>query len=273
VRAVRLNASGGPESLTLDEIEVPSVQDGDALVRVHAAAITRGELDWPVDRVPAIPSYELSGVVAGVGPTVDSVSVGEAVFALTPFDRDGVAADYVALPADLLVAKPRALDHVESAALPLPALSAWQGLFDHGRLQGGQRVVVSGAGGGVGHVAVQLARARGAEVLDREAAAREPVDLVFDTVGGDLLATSGALVRAGGRIVSVADEGPPDLGATYFVVAPNRDQLVELARLADDGLLRPRIDSVFSLEDARTAFERSMARGKHGKVVLRVADT
>jgi NADPH:quinone reductase-like Zn-dependent oxidoreductase len=267
VRAVRLNASGGPESLTLDEIEVPSVQDGEALVRVHAAAITRGELDWPVDRIPAIPSYELSGVVAGVGPTVDGISVGEAVFALTPFDRDGVAADYVVLPADLLVAKPRTLDHVESAALPLPALSAWQGLFDHGRLQEGQRVVVSGAGGGVGHVAVQLACARGAEVLDREAAAREPVDLVFDTVGGDLLATSGALVRAGGRIVSVADEGPPD------VVAPNGDQLVELARLADDDLLRPRIDSVFSLEDARTAFERSMARGKHGKVVLRVADT
>jgi NADPH:quinone reductase-like Zn-dependent oxidoreductase len=273
VRAVRLNASGGPESLTLDEIEVPSVQDGDALVRVHAAAITRGELDWPADRIPAIPSYELSGVVADVGPTVDDISVGEAVFALTPFDRDGVAADYVALPADLLVAKPRTLDHVESAALPLPALSAWQGLFDHGHLREGQRVVVSGAAGGVGHIAVQLAGARGAEVLDREAAAREPVDLVFDTVGGDLLATSGALVRAGGRIVSVAEEGPPDLGATYFVVAPNRDQLVELARLADDGLLRPRIDSVFSLEDARTAFERSMARGKHGKVVLRVADT
>src|SRR5436309_16008545 len=125
VLAVRLHDDG----LKVEEVETPSPDPGEVLVRVHAAAITRGELDWPVDRLPAIPSYELSGVVAGVGPTVDGISVGDAVFALTPFDRDGVAADYVGLPADLLVAKPRTLDHIESAALPLPALSAWQGLL------------------------------------------------------------------------------------------------------------------------------------------------
>src|SRR5689334_21874119 len=135
------------------------------LVRVHAAAITRDELRWPVDRLPAIPSHELSGVVEEVGAGVAAVAVGEEVFALTPFDRDGVAADYTAQRADLLVARPRALGHAECAAIPLPALSAWQGLFTHGGLVAGERVVVHGAAGGVGWFAVQLARDAGAHVI------------------------------------------------------------------------------------------------------------
>jgi NADPH:quinone reductase-like Zn-dependent oxidoreductase len=216
-------------------------------------------LEWPVDRLPAIPSYELSGEV------VEGQSAGAAVYALTPFDRDGAAAEYVVVPEALLAPKPNTLGHVESAALPMPALSAWQGLFTHGRLEPGERVLVTGANGGVGHLAVQLARHAGAEVLTDVRGPDGDVDLVFDTAGGDVLSRCD-----GRRVVSIAEQPPGD--GIYFVVEPNRDQLVELAQLVDREELRPEIDSTFALADARAAFERTMARGKRGKVVLRVVD-
>ena len=268
--ALRLREPTGIEGLELEELDAPVPGPGEALVRVHAAALTRDELEWPVDRLPATPSYELSGVVEAVGPGVEVPADGDEVFALTPFDRDGAAAEYAVVPAAALAPKPQTLDHLEAAALPLAGLSAWQGLFDHGGLEAGQRVVIHGAGGGVGHLAVQLARHRGADVVatDRSVTDVEAVvadaDLVFDTVGGAVLARS-----VGPRVVSVAEEAP---GATYFVVEPNRAQLVELASLADAGALRPQVDSVFPLADARAAFARLSASGKHGKVVLRVHD-
>jgi NADPH:quinone reductase-like Zn-dependent oxidoreductase len=255
MRAVRLH----PQGLMVEEVELPRPRPGEAVVRVLAAAITRDELTWPVGRLPAIPSYELSGVVADVASDVRDVAAGDEVFALTPFDRDGVAADYAVVPAAVLAPKPRALTHLESAALPLPGLSAWQGLFDHGRLREGERVRVLGETGGVGHLAVQLARGR-------VAGTDQPHELVFDTVGGDSLVEA---VRSGRRVVSVAEEAA---GATYFVVEPNRFELVELARRADAGELRPAIDSVFPLVEVSAAFARLAERGKQGKVVLRVAD-
>jgi NADPH:quinone reductase-like Zn-dependent oxidoreductase len=298
--AVRLRAPGGAEALVVEQIEIPRPQSGEALVRVHAAAITRDELEWPVDRLPAIPSYELSGTIAALAPDVSSLTVGDAVYALTSFDRDGVAAEYAAVPAEILAPKPRTLDHVESAALPLAGLTAWQGLFDHGGLAEGERVLIHGAAGGVGQFATQLARWRGAhvigtssgasvararelgadEVVDRSSVrfedAVEPVDLVFDTVGGDVLVRSVAVLREGGRLVSVAEEPPAAVAeqvtASYFVVEPSHAQLVELARLVDVGRVRPTIDSVFALADARAAFERVAMPGKGGKVVLRVVD-
>ena len=165
MRAVRLVTDGGPDALAIEEIETPRPKAGEALVQVDAAAITRDELTWPVDRLPATPSYELAGVVADVAPDVDDVAVGDRVFALTPFDRDGVAAGFATVPANLLVATPQTLEPVESAAVPMPALSAWQGMFVHGGLEAGQRVLISGASGGVGHLAVQLAHHRGAHVI------------------------------------------------------------------------------------------------------------
>jgi NADPH:quinone reductase-like Zn-dependent oxidoreductase len=240
VLAVRLHREG----LNVEEIESPSPGPGEVLVRVHAA-ITRGELEWPVDRLPAIPSYELSGVL------VDS---GDEVYALTLFDRDGVAAEYAVVPERVLAPKPARLSHVEAAALPMGALTAWQALFVHGRLARGERVVVTGASGGVGHIAVQLARHAGAEVVKSG-----PADLVFDTRGGE--------VPAGERVVTIAGELP---GATYFVVEPDHEQLLELGAMVDAGELRPEVDSVFPLTDARAAFERVAARGKRGKVVLEV---
>lgn len=296
MRAVRLRSEGGPEALELERVGTPPLREGEALVRVHAAAITRDELTWPVDRLPATPSYELSGVVAAVAPGVEVVAPGEPVFALTPFHRDGVAAEYAAVPADLLAPKPAALDHVESAAVPMPALTAWQALIVHGGLTAGDRVLVHGAGGGVGHIGVQLARSRDAHVIGtsspsgaevaRDAGAHEvidhtsvrfeeavePVDLVFDTVGGDLLARSPAVLAPGGRIVSVAEEPPEGVETVYFVVEPDREQLGEIARLVDAGGLRPAIDSVFALDDAPAAFARAEVRGTRGKVVVRVID-
>jgi NADPH:quinone reductase-like Zn-dependent oxidoreductase len=180
------------------------------------------------------------------------------------------------------------------------ARTAWQGLFEHGRLRQGERVLIHGAAGGVGQFATQLARWRGAyvigassgpavddvlalgadEAVDRTAVHFEEavaaVDLVFDTVGGDALARPPRLLREGGRIVSVAEEPPAAVSesveATYFVVEPSRDQLVELARLVDRGTVRPMVDSVFPLAEARSAFERIMMPGKRGKVVLRTGD-
>lgn len=296
MRAVRLHAAGGPEALELDALPRPEPGAGEVLVRVHAAALTRDELTWPLDRLPAIPSYELSGAVVALGEGVEDVSVGEAVYALTPFDRDGVAAEYSAVPAAVLAPKPRTLDHVAAAAVPLAALSAWQGLFEHGGLERGERVLIHGAAGGVGHLAVQLALWRGAHVIGTasstglEAARRlgadevhdrtserledaiEPVDLVFDTVGGEALARSPGLLKPGGRLVSIAEAPPAGVEAAYFVVEPSRERLIELGRLIDGGELRASVDAAYPLAEARSAFERVHDCGRRGKVVLRVVD-
>ena len=292
--AIRLHAPGGIDRLVAEELDTPTPGPLEALVRVHAAAITRDELDWPADRLPAIPSYELSGIVASTGPDVDGLGVGDAVYALADFERDGAAADYAVVAAGLLATKPQALSHDESAAVPLAALGAWQGLFDHGKLTAGERVLIHGAAGGVGSFAVQLARHRGARVIGtastagvetvRELGADEvvdnakarfeeavdPVDLVFDAAGGELLERSPAILREGGRLVTVAEE--PSGDGVYFIVEPDREQLVEIGRLADAGELRSLVDSVFPLAEARAAFERSMQPGKRGKVVLRLVD-
>jgi NADPH:quinone reductase-like Zn-dependent oxidoreductase len=297
MRALRLHSPRGIGALSVDEIEVPQASPGETLVRVHAAAITRDELDWPTDRLPAIVSYELSGVVEEVAGDVGDLASGDELFALTPFDRDGVAAEFAVVPAAFLAPKPRGLSHVESAAIPLAGLTAWQGLFVHGELRPNQRVLILGAAGGVGHLATQLATWRGAHVIGTASAAAaelargfgaeqvldptapfvgsiEPVDLVFDTVGGDPLARSADVLREGGRLIAVAEEPPEEVAdrvhATDFVVEPDREQLVELAKLATDGILRPAIDSVFPLMDARPAFDRVMSSGKRGKVVIEV---
>jgi NADPH:quinone reductase-like Zn-dependent oxidoreductase len=176
----------------------------------------------------------------------------------------------------------------------MAALSAWQGLLVHGKLQTGDRALIHGAGGGVGHVATQLAVNQGAHVigttssregseLARDAGAYElfdgaelfdrgidPVDVVFDTVGGDMLARSPELLKEGGRLVTIADEPPKDVDAVYFVVEPDGEQLTELSRLVDGGAIRPSVDSTYPLSSFREAFDRTMAPGKRGKVVLQV---
>ena len=302
MNAVRLHQAAGSAGLVYEQVETPEPREGEVLVRVHAAAITRDELDWPVNRLPAIPSYEFSGVVVAIGTDVNNVKVGEPVYALSAFGRDGAAADYMVISKEFLASKPKTLDHIKSASIPLAALTAWQGLFEHGQLIKGQRVLIHGATGGVGNFAVQLARQHGAYVIGTVstmniAAARQlgmdevidhsttrfeevvgQVDLVFDTVGGDRLARSPFVVRAGGRLVSVASEPSQEqaaahnIKAIYFVVTPNGKQLVELAKLVDSGLLQPAIDKVFALANAREAFERSLTSHPAGKIVICIAD-
>jgi NADPH:quinone reductase-like Zn-dependent oxidoreductase len=298
MKAVRLYVDGDVPRLELEDLPAPQPQPGEVLVQVRAASITRDELKWPVDRLPAVPSSELSGVVEEIGAGVTGWTAGDAVYALTPFDRDGAACELIAVPEDVLATKPESLTHIEASAVPMTALSAWQGLFDHGHLEAGQRVLILGAAGGVGGAATQLARERGARVVGTASASRliaaaelgadevldsaallppslTPVDLVFDTVGGDALADSLAVVRPGGRIVSVAEEPPgtgrEDVTTLYFVVVQSGDQLAEIARLVDAGKLRPEIDSVYQLAEARAAFTRVHERGKHGKVVLEIS--
>lgn len=241
MRALRLHEDG----LKLEQVSRPIPGPEEVLVRVRAAAITRDELTWPTDRLPAIPSYELCGVVE---------STGEEVIALTPFDRDGVAAEWAVVPRSVLAPKPPHLSDVEAAALPMPGLTAWQALVVHGGLTAGERVLVTGARGGVGHVAVQLVERLGAVLVDDG----EACDLLFDTAGGEALTRNATRAQ---RVVTVAAEAP---GADYFVVEPDGAQL---AALPD---LRPQVDSVFPLDQFEAAFARTEQRGKLGKVVLRV---
>lgn len=301
MQAVRLRADRGPAGLVLEEVKTPRPAAGEVLVRVHAAAVTRDELDWPVNRLPAIPSYEWSGEIAALGAGVSGLRVGQAVYALSPFSRDGAAAQYIATPAAVIAPKPANLSYAEAASLPLAALTAWQGLMVHGRLLAGQRVLIHGATGGVGHLAVQIARLQQAhligavshanfqkarslgldQVVDYEErpfeTAVDEVDLVYDTIGGQRLERSPVVVRRGGRLVSVASEPSQDaarahgITAVYFVVEPNGEQLAEITRLAESGKLRPAIDQVFPLAAARQAFERSLDRHPAGKIVIQVA--
>lgn len=300
MKAVRLHSPGTIDDLRLETVDTPRPAAGEVLVAVQAAAITRDELDWPMDRLPAIPSYELSGTVTATAEGT-GVLPGDHVYGLTGFDRDGCAADYVTVPASRLAPKPSRLSHVEAAALPLAGLSAMQGLFDHGRLEKNQRVVINGGGGGVGVYAVQLARLAGAYVIattatDRVDTARalgadevidtsltdvttiDPVQLVFDTGGGDRLVRSASIIESGGRLVSVAEEPPIDqcaqhgIEGVFFVVEPNPDQLATLARYADQHQLRPVVNHTYSLADAQGAFGQAQDRAGRGKTVLTVTE-
>jgi NADPH:quinone reductase-like Zn-dependent oxidoreductase len=233
----------------------------------------------------------------GYGTT--GLAVGDEAYGLTDWYRDGAAAGYVAVEARNLARKPGSLDHARSAAVSLAALTAWQALFDHAHLSAGQSVLIHGAGGGVGALAVQLARGAGARVvatgrqraegLVRELGADEfvdterrsfeetagEVDVVFDLVGGEVTRRSWAVIRPGGVLVSVvaplAETGPRGARGVFFVVEPDRAALTELARLIDAGELRPVVGEVYPLERGREAFEAKRRPGVPGKVVLRVA--
>lgn len=251
-----------------------------------------------------IPGHEVSGVVEAVAPGVREVKAGDEVYALVDFDRVGGAAEYVAVRAADTAPKPSSLSHVEAAAVPLAGLTAWQALFNQAGLSEGQSVLIHGAAGGVGTYAVQFARLAGArvigtarakdegllrelgadEVIDYTAARFEDevagVDVVFDAVGGETLERSWRVLRPGGVLVTIASSeaaNSPDKRAAefgvrgvFFIVRPDRGQLIEIARLIDGGKVRPVIGSVFPLAGAREAFGQGMGGGRPGKVVLRV---
>jgi len=303
--------AAGTAGMTLTERPDPDAEGlaslasanyGDVVVAVHASSFTGTELSWPStwidrlgrDRTPSIPGHEFSGVVTALAYGTTGVSVGQRVFGLTDWARDGTLAEYVVVEARNLAPLPGDIDFAVGAGVAMSGLTAWQGLFDHGRLQSGQSVLVHGAAGAVGSMASQLARQAGAYVIGTGRAAQRrtaldygahefvdldnesledvgAVDLVFDVFGGDLANRSAALVRAGGTLVSVS--GPPEVrpadGLTIdFVVLSDPAQLTEIAQRVRDGRLVTNIGQTASLDDAVAAFNPT--RRVSGKTVIRV---
>jgi len=278
----------------------PSIND--VIVQVHASGFVNTELDWPstwTDRVgrnrsPSVPGHELAGVVTALGYGTAGLSVGQRVFGLTDWYRDGTLAEYAAVEARNLAPLPGDIDFTVGASLPISGLTAWQGLFVHGRLRTGQSVIAHGAAGAVGSMVAQLAREAGAHVIgsgragDRQKAlefgAHEfvdldnelledvgRVDLVFDLIGGDIGKRSAGLIRAGGTLVSVVgpvEAWPADGLAIDFVVESDRAQLGEIARRVRDGRLRTNIGKVPTLDNAVAAFNSTERHA--GKTIVRV---
>jgi NADPH:quinone reductase-like Zn-dependent oxidoreductase len=292
----------GTAGMKLAERPEPRAAINDVVVQVHASGFVPTELAWPStwadrlgrDRTPSIPGHELAGVITSLGYGTAGLSVGQRVFGLADWYRDGTLAEFIAIEARNLAPLPGDVDFAVGASLPISGLTAWQGLFQHGRLKAGQSVIAHGAAGAVGSMVTQLAREAGAYVIgtgrsaDRQKAlefgAQEfvdlgndtledagKVDLVFDLIGGEIGMRSGRLVRAGGTLVSIVGpvEARPDDGlAVDFVVEADRAQLSEIVQRVRDGRLRPNIGAVATLDDAVAAFNPSSRRS--GKTVIRV---
>lgn len=306
MKAARAHKRGGPEVLLYEDTPVPEVGASEVLVEVHAAAVTPGELGWDstwqsadgADRIPIIPSHEFSGVIAQAGADVNSLTPGAQVYGLIDFNHDGAAAEYVSLPQEEVIPRPVRLSHVESAALPLAALTAWQALSDHARVQPGERVFIQGGAGGVGSLAVQLAKARGAQVAatatgDDESLVRTlgadrvvpsvsaalspgepPFDVLLNTFPGPVPVESYALVRPGGRLVTLAQPTDQSMAeregiqGIFFVVASDPDELRRIADLAEQGKLRPVIARTLPLAEASMAYGPPPTPRRPGKTVL-----
>jgi NADPH:quinone reductase-like Zn-dependent oxidoreductase len=294
--------AAGVAGMKLVERPEPEAAINDVIVQVHASGYTGDELAWPPtwtdrlgrDRTPSIPGHEVAGIVTALGYGTTGLSIGQRVFGLTDWTRDGTLAEYVAVEARNLAPLPGDVDFTVGAAVVMPGLTAWQGLFDHGRLCAGQSVLVHGAAGVVGSMAVQLAREAGAYVIgtgratgrqaalgfgaqafvDLEHDALEDVgkvDLVFDVLGGDIAKRSAGLIRAGGTLVTITgptEARPADGRTVDFVVEANRAQLGEIVRRVRDGRLRTNIGAVVSLDEAVAAFNATERRP--GKTIFRV---
>jgi NADPH:quinone reductase-like Zn-dependent oxidoreductase len=307
MRALRAHRWGGPETLVVEDAPIPSPGRGEVLVAVQAAAVTFGELGWEEtwtrdghDRTPVVLAHEFSGVVVELGEQVPGLLTGQEVYGLTPFDRDGAAAEYVAVPATHVAPRPRTLDAARSAALALSGLTARQALVDHAAIRPEDSVLVQGAAGGVGVFAVQIARVLDAHVTatcrarDVDAVAglgahrvvdvgshrlvpgSDMFDVVIDCVGGDAAVDALALLRPGtGRLVTLTSplpEGVPDRHrATFFIVAADRTQLRTLAEMVDRHGLAVPLTATFPLEHGREAYASGRHHGRApGKTVITV---
>ena len=310
MKAVRIHKYGGPEVLHYEDAPRPEPQAGEVLVRVHAAGVN--PIDWKVrqghmkdfwpHKFPLILGWDVSGTVEEVGPGVSRFKIGDEVYSVLDVSRDGAYAEYVVVRESELALKPKSLHHVHATAVPLAALTAWQALFDAGQLVSTQRMLIHGGSGGVGHIAVQLAKWKGAHVLAtastknqellRELGVDEPidytkqkfedvardVDLVLDLIGGETQERSWSVLKNGGVLLSLVQ--PPSvekakaLGVRAAFVAghPSGAQLAEIAHLIDSRKLKPIVDRILPLSEVRRAQELSKSGHTRGKIVLRVKE-
>jgi NADPH:quinone reductase-like Zn-dependent oxidoreductase len=308
MKAVRIHEYGGPEVLRYEDAPRPEPAAGDVLIRVHAAAVN------PVDRairqgffkerlkytLPFIPGWDVSGVVEALGSGVSRLKPGDAVYGRTDLAREGSYAEYMAARESEIALKPKSIDHVTAAAIPLAGLTAWQALFDNAQLAAGQTVLIHGAAGGVGHFAVQFAKIKGArviatgsqrnheflrslgadQVIDYNTTRFEDVvhdvDVVLDTITGDTADRSYQVIKKGGIYVSVLRPPSPEKAAAHGVrtghtfVQANVAQLDEIAKLVDSGKCKAAIEKVFPLAEAGTAHDLNATGHTRGKIVLRV---
>lgn len=307
MKAIQIHEHGGPEVLRYENAPRPTVGRADVLIRVQAAAVN--PLDWklragiyplePPHTFPWIPGFDVAGIIEEVGSDVQNFTVGDAVYG-SP-DGGGYA-EYAVIPANEVAHKPHSVDFVQAAALPIVGLTAWQGIFATAALQAGQTILIHGAAGGVGSIAVQLAKWHGAqvigtasahnlaflrqlgadEVIDYNATRFEEVvkavDVVYDTVGGETLQRSWTVLKPGGVLLSIVDEPSPELAAAYGVQAqatvvepPHGAQLSKLAQLVDAGQLKPIVSTILPMQQAHQAHRLIEGRHVRGKIVLQVA--
>ncbi|MBK1441913.1 NADP-dependent oxidoreductase [Parapedobacter sp. ISTM3] len=309
MRAIRIHEFGGPEVLKLEEVPIPRPAPGEVLVSVHATSVN--PVDWRIRsgqrkekfpvQFPFTPGWDVSGVVQEVGEGVQGLKAGDEVYGRPHPTRNGAYAEYIALPADELAKKPKSIDHIHAAAVPLAGLTAWQGLFDHGHLTEGQRVLIHGASGGVGTLAVQFAKWKGAHVIGtaseknfgllNELGADELIDyrqayfweklsnldLVFDTIGGETQRRSLDVIRPGGRLITTLKPEYVDEAKTRnihlegYTAQAYPHQLEAIASLIDERSVKPVIYKVMELEDAAAAQQESQGGHVNGKIILKVA--
>jgi NADPH:quinone reductase-like Zn-dependent oxidoreductase len=310
MKAIRIHNYGGPEVLKYEDAPRPEPQAGEVLVRVHAAGVN--PIDWKVreghmkdfwpHKFPLILGWDLSGVVEEVRPRVSQFKKGDEVYCLPDPTRNGAYADYIVIRESELALKPRSLHHLRAAAVPLAALAAWQSLFDTAQLQRGQRVLIHAGSGGVGHLAVQLAKWKCAYVfataspknqdLLRELGVDEAIDytqqrfekvarnidIVLDTIGDDTQERSWSVLKKGGVLVSLvqppSEEKAKELGvrAALLGAQPSGKQLAEITKIIDSGKLAPIIDRILPLSEVRRAHELSQSGHTRGKIALRVSN-
>jgi NADPH:quinone reductase-like Zn-dependent oxidoreductase len=310
MKAIRIHNYGGPEVLHYEDAPRPEPQAGEVLVRVHAAGVN--PIDWKVreghvkdfwsHKFPLILGWDLSGVVEELGRGVSRFKIGDEVYSVPDPNRDGAYAEYIVVRESELALKPKLLHHIPAATVPLAALTVWQSLFDTAQLQPGQRVLIHAGSGGVGHLAVQLAKWKGAYVfatastknkdLLRKLSVDEPIDytqqrfedvarnidVVLDTIGGETQERSWSVLKKGGNLVSLvqppSEEKAKELGvrAVFVGVQANGEQLAEIAKIIDSGKLAPVIDRILPLSEAGRAHELSQSGHVRGKIVLRVKD-
>lgn len=310
MKAVRIHEYGGPEVLRLEDAPMPVPAAGEVLIRVHAAGINpvdwkirEGRLRWRVEhRLPLILGWDVAGVIEVLGPGVTQFTIGDAVYARPDIGRDGGYAEYIAVRASEVALKPKSLDFIHAAAVPLAALTAWQALFDAAKLAAGQRILIHAGAGGVGSYAVQFAHWKGARVIATASARNadlvrslgadqvidytqvrfedevRDLDAVFDTVGEEVQQRSWKVLKKGGILVSILaltvpdDAAARDLRSAYVFVQPNAAQLGQIAELIDGGHVKPVVETVLPLSEVRQAHILSQSRHARGKIVLRVAD-